>query len=114
MKIFNYVHIGGYHGLYMIRTDAKWCQDISCLFKDCLVTLEGYLRSYKLLSYQFLSFPLVEREQAWYFGMRLHLHKLLCSAVIFRLLHQLSAFPLVLDEQVACVCYFPRDVSNYS
>jgi len=38
-----YVHIGGYHGLYMIRTDAMSCQDISCLFKDCLVTLEGYL-----------------------------------------------------------------------
>jgi len=22
--------------------------------------------------------------------------------------------PFVLDEEVACVCYFPRDVSNYS
>jgi len=41
-----------------------------------------------------LAFPkhpvvsVVERQQAWYFGVLLHLNKLLCSAVVFRLLHQ--------------------------
>ena len=33
---------------------------------------------------------MVKCQQAWYFGVLLHLHKLLCSTVIFRLLHQLS------------------------
>ena len=37
-----------------------------------------------------LAFPntLVERQQAWYFGVLLHLDKLLCSAIVFRLLHR--------------------------
>jgi len=30
----------------------------------------------------------VERQKAWYFGVLLHLNKMLCSAVVFRLLHQ--------------------------
>jgi len=42
----------------------------------------------------------------------LHLHKLLCSAVVFT--YFTSSLPFVLDENVAGVCYLPQDVSNYS
>ena len=35
---------------------------------------------------------MVKRQQAWFFEVLLHLHKLLCGTVVFHLLHQLSLF----------------------
>jgi len=45
----------------------------------------------------------VQRQQAWYFRVLLHLDKLLCSAVVFH---------LATSPEVEGACYFPRDVSG--
>ena len=90
----------------------------------------------QMFSYKFFSFPqhpgvsVVERQQAWYFGILLHLDKLLCSAVVFHLLHQKwqvrvislgmcpttakQLFSCIATAYLLCLLYFSQNASNDS